>query len=131
MKIENTNIENTRETTTKKEEKRRKKSKEKKRKLATSKGKNYLQESLMACQALQYGKPKYINELLRDFHLDTSMTLRHSVYRHRLNEPRCNLNIGFRAFASRAPRLYNKLPEDLKNSEAADFLEGFENSLIH
>ncbi len=54
----------------------------------------------MAYQALQFGTPKYINELLRDFHLDTPKIL---------NQPILSLNIGFRAFASCPPILYNKL----------------------
>ena len=45
------------------------------------------------------------------------MTLRHSDVLHRLNEPRCNYELGFRAFKNCAPRLYNKLPESVKNSE--------------
>ena len=44
------------------------------------------------------------------------MFLRHSADPHRLDEPRSNLEIGSRAFASCAPRLYNRLPEDVKNS---------------
>ncbi len=36
----------------------------------------------MTYEDLQFKKPKYINDLLSGFHLDTSMTLRHSVDRH-------------------------------------------------
>ncbi|XP_068240806.1 uncharacterized protein [Palaemon carinicauda] len=72
---------------------------------------------LMTYQALHFERPKYMNNLLSAFHLDTSMILRHSVDRHRLIEPRCNSDIGFRAFATCAPRLYNMLPENIKNSE--------------
>ncbi len=67
----------------------------------------------MTYQALQFQKPKYITYLLSGFHLDRSMTLRHSVECHRLNESRYNLDIVFRAFATCAPRLYNKLPENI------------------
>ena len=72
---------------------------------------------VMTYQALNCGKPKYIRELLDDFSVNTEMTLRHSDVLHRLNEPRCNYELGFRAFKNCAPRLYNKLPESVKNSE--------------
>ncbi len=81
------------------------------------KARNVYKICLMTSQALQFEKLKYINDLLKSFHLDTSMTLRHNVDRHRLNEPRCNLDISFRAFAACAPRLCNKLPENIKNNE--------------
>ena len=71
----------------------------------------------MTNQALNYGKPKYIRDLLDDFSVNTEMALRHSNVLHRLNEPRCNYEFGFRAFKNCAPRLYNKLPESVKNSD--------------
>ena len=71
---------------------------------------------VMTYQALTSERPRYIRELLRGFHLHTSMFLRHSADPHRLDEPRSNFEIGSRAFASCAPRLYNRLPEDVKNS---------------
>ena len=71
---------------------------------------------VMTYQALTSERPRYIRELLRGFHLHTPMFLRHSADPHRLDEPRSNLEIGSRAFASCAPRLYNRLPEDVKNS---------------
>ena len=55
--------------------------------------------------------------MLEDFSLVTDMILRHNNVLHRLNEPRCNSELGFRAFEKSAPRLYNKLPENVKNSE--------------
>ena len=71
----------------------------------------------MTHQALNFEKPQYIRDLLENFHVDTEMTLRHSNVLHRLNEPRCNFVFGFRAFEKSAPRLYNKLPENVKNNE--------------
>ena len=71
---------------------------------------------VLTYQALKFGKPEYIRHLLEDFHVDTTLVLRHSAECHRLNEPRCNLKLGFRAFEKSAPRLYNKLPEHVKSS---------------
>ena len=34
-----------------------------------------------------------------------------------LEEPRPNLHLGFRAFERSAPRLFNRLPHEIKNSE--------------
>ena len=42
------------------------------------------------------------------------MDVRHSHDVHRLNEPRARTNLGTRAFSHCAPRLYNKLPNNLK-----------------
>lgn len=71
---------------------------------------------VMVYQALNPGKPKYMRDLLVDFQVDTSMTLRHGNMLHQLNEPRCNHEFGFRAFEKSAPRLYNKLPINVKDS---------------
>ena len=50
------------------------------------------------------------------------MELRHDTDIHRLLEPRSNFDIGFRAFERCAPRLYNKLPSDIKECfETSDF----------
>ncbi len=72
---------------------------------------------VMTYQAMNLKKPQYIRDLLEDFKVNTNLTLRHSNVRHRLNEPRCNYELGFRAFEKSAPRLYNKLPENVKISE--------------
>ena len=72
---------------------------------------------VMTYQAIKFEKPKYMRELLRGFQLQTSMFLRHSADPHRLDEPRSNLEIGTRGFMRCAPRLYNRLPEDIKSSE--------------
>ncbi|XP_076031803.1 uncharacterized protein LOC143019719 [Oratosquilla oratoria] len=78
---------------------------------------------VMAYQALNSGRPKYIRDLLEDFHIDSDMLLRHSVMPHRLHEPRYNLEIGFRAFENCAPRLYNKLPLNLKMAENVEIFK--------
>lgn len=78
---------------------------------------------VMAYQALNFGKPEYIRALLEDFHIDTDMILRHGTVIHRLNEPRYNLELGFRAFEKSVPRLYNKLPETIKCSNTIDIFK--------
>ena len=75
---------------------------------------------VLTFQALRFGKPNYMRELLKDFQPETTMTLRHSVEQYRLEEPRCNLQVGFRSFEKSAPRLFNRLPEDVKASENTD-----------
>ena len=45
------------------------------------------------------------------------MTLRHGNVLYRLNEPWRNFEFGFKAFKKSAPRLYNKLLENVKSSE--------------
>lgn len=52
-----------------------------------------------------------------DFHVDTSLVLRHGDDQRRLVEARSNTNLGFRAFARCAPWLYNRLPVCIKDSE--------------
>ena len=73
---------------------------------------------LLAYKALKFGEPKYLVELLtpqsRDILSDSDP--------HLLSEPRA---VGERSFADRsfsftAPRLYNRLPSELKNLESVD-----------
>ena len=71
---------------------------------------------LLTFQAVKYNKPSYLREVLRNFQPDTNMDLRHGADPYRLDEPRCNLQLGFRAFQNSAPRLYNRLPLDVKDS---------------
>lgn len=66
-------------------------------------------------QALKLGKPGYIQATLRSFSVNTNLTLRHATDEHRLNEPRYNTQLAFRAYEKCAPRLYNKLPIEIKN----------------
>ena len=76
--------------------------------------------AVMSHQALHSGKPEHINNMLKKFHQDTAMELRHDADPHRLLEPRSNSNMGFRAFERCAPRIYNKLPSDVKNCAKLD-----------
>ena len=71
---------------------------------------------VLSFQALKFGKPKYIRDMLKDFQPGTISVLRHSDHQFRLDEPRCNMEIGFRAFQISVPRLINKLPNDIKSS---------------
>ena len=72
---------------------------------------------LLTYKALKFGEPKYLYEYLVPFELETSVTVRHASDRHRLFEPRTNRCSGERSFQYSAPRLYNKLPMEIKDSE--------------
>ena len=64
--------------------------------------------------ALNKDKPKYLREKLTLFNTGLEVRIRHSYEVHRLTEPRARTNLGARAFSNCAPRLYNKLPNQLK-----------------
>ena len=66
--------------------------------------------------ALNEGVPKYLKEYLVSFSIDSKMVLRHSADKHRLHEPRAKLELGKRAYEYAAPRLYNSLPNNVKES---------------
>ena len=68
-------------------------------------------------QALKSGRPRYIRELLTDFHVDANVTLRHSAEEYRLEEPRFHTETGRKAFSRNAPRLYNSLPLSIKQAD--------------
>ena len=70
----------------------------------------------MTYLALNTDRPRYLKDYLMPFSVATDVILRHSMDRHRLLEPRANLELGMRAFENSAPRLYNKLPQDIKES---------------
>lgn len=70
-------------------------------------------------QALKSGRPRYIKELLINFHVDTNVTLRHNAEEYRLAEPRFNTKTGRKAFSRNAPCLYNLLPNSIKQAENA------------
>ena len=63
--------------------------------------------------ALRSGKPTYLRNKLHTFEVP-GVLVRHSYETLRLDEPRANKNIGTRAFAHCAPRVFNSLPEELK-----------------
>ena len=72
---------------------------------------------ILTYKALKFGEPKYLNEYLVPFRLETSVTVRHSNDRHRLFEPITNRSSGERSFQYNASSLYNKLPVEIKDSE--------------
>lgn len=74
-------------------------------------------QCVMTYQALKFGKPLYMRNMLKEFEVDTTITLRHSVEIHRLNEPRYQREAGRRAFSRSASRLYNQLPQRIKMQE--------------
>lgn len=74
-------------------------------------------QCVMVYQALKFGKPEYMINLLAAFQVDSNITLRHSVELHRLREPRYHRESGRRAFDRSAPKLYNRLPEWIKMAE--------------
>ena len=71
---------------------------------------------LMTYKTITSGLPKYLNDYLKPFKLETSMTLRHATEQFRFLEPRSNKKISDRAFVNCAPRLFNKLPSEVKES---------------
>ena len=75
---------------------------------------------VLVYQALRTGKPGYIRNMLSDFRPDTTVSLRHSNDPYRLEEPRSRTNTGSRAFARSAPRVFNRLPLDVKHSPDCD-----------
>ena len=69
-------------------------------------------------QALKTQEPRYLKKKLHKYHIpEDFVQTRHSTDQHRLDEPRANSGMGARAFAHSAPRLYNKLPTNIKESE--------------
>ena len=66
--------------------------------------------------AVNEGVPKYLKEHLVSFSINSEIVLRHSADKHRLLEPRANLELGKRAYEYAAPRLYNSLPNSVKES---------------
>ena len=71
---------------------------------------------VLTYQALKTGKPEYLKTMLRHYEVATNMVIRHAADEYRLNEPRCNSEIGARAFMYSAPRLFNALPIQIKTS---------------
>ena len=71
---------------------------------------------VLTYQALGSGKPLYMRNMLKNFRPDTMVSLRHSDDPYRLEEPRSRTSIGTRAFERSAPRVFNRLPLDVKQS---------------
>ena len=70
---------------------------------------------LLVYKALKYNEPKYLRNYLSFFRPETNVTVRHASELYRLFEPRTSCKLGERAFVHCAPRLFNKLPPDMKN----------------
>ena len=69
---------------------------------------------LLVYKVLRYDEPTYLRIHLNKLRLDTNVTIRHTSDMHRLFEPRANCKRGERTFRYSAPRLYNKLPPEMK-----------------
>ena len=69
---------------------------------------------VMVYQVIKHGKTDYTRKLLVDFQPGTVVIFRRSDVPFMLEEQRCNLQLGFRAFKISAPRLYNHLPKYIK-----------------
>ena len=72
---------------------------------------------LMVFKTMKFGEPTYLRANLASFGLETNVTVRHANDAHRLFEPRTNRNIGERAFKYHAPRLYNRLPLEMRQMQ--------------
>ena len=69
---------------------------------------------VMVYQTIKHGNPGYIRQLLNEHRPGTTVLLRSSDDPFMLEEPRCNLQMGFRAFKTSAPRIFNRLPRKIK-----------------
>ena len=72
---------------------------------------------LLTYKVLKHNEPTYLKNHLVSFNLETNVNVRHASDRHRLFEPRTNSKFGESAFKYCAPRLYNKLPSEMKEIE--------------
>ncbi|XP_068250862.1 uncharacterized protein [Palaemon carinicauda] len=75
---------------------------------------------VLTYQALKFEKPSYMRNMLKSFRPDTVVSLRHSDDPYRLEELRSRTNVGTRAFERSAPRIFNKLPLEVKQSLNCD-----------
>ena len=66
--------------------------------------------------ALKTNEPDYLRKKLHKYVLPETQT-RHASNQHRLDQPTAKSKLGERAFSHSAPRLYNKLPDHIKESE--------------
>ena len=67
-------------------------------------------------QAIITGKPAYLRDevTIRQPSRELGTNTRLDTDGRKLVEPRCISNVGFRAFKSAAPRLYNTLPREIR-----------------
>ena len=70
---------------------------------------------LLVYKALRYNEPKYLRDCLSFYRPETNVTIRHASEPYRLFEPRTNSKFGEKAFEHCAPRLYNRLPPEIRN----------------
>ena len=70
---------------------------------------------LLTYKALKYNEPKYLRKMLNRYDPGTNLTTRLADEIDRLHEPRTNTIYGERAFSYCAPRLFNKLPTEIRN----------------
>ena len=70
---------------------------------------------LLIYKVLKYSEPKYLRDCLEFFRPETNVVVRHASETYRLSEPRTNCKFGERAFEHSAPRLYNKIPLEMKD----------------
>ena len=66
-------------------------------------------------KALNNNEPKYLRNMLEISEQRTNVTTRQGNEVNRLHEPRTNCNHGERAFSYYAPRLFNKLPLEIRS----------------
>ena len=67
-------------------------------------------------QALITGRPPYLRELLHEMQPDEGINTRRTTSEFTHHEPRYSSNIGLRAFSSAVPKLYNKLPLNIRKA---------------
>ena len=66
-------------------------------------------------KALNYNEPKYLRNMLKIYEQRANVTTRQASEINRLHEPRTNCIYGERAFSYCAPRMYNKIPLEIRN----------------
>ena len=87
---------------------------------------------LLTYKAVKYGQPSYLANLLKKQEPTTTMGLRNYSI-DRLDEPMISRSVGIkRCFSYSAPRLYNNLPENVRNADnIAIFKERLKTYLFH
>ena len=73
---------------------------------------------VLTFNAISTGKPKYFKKMLENPNVRSDVRIGHVRDHHRLYEPRYNKNIGKRSFKNCAPRLYNRLPSEIKDAKS-------------
>lgn len=77
----------------------------------------------MVYTVLKTNKPDYLKLKLEMYQNELTVETRESADCDQLNEPRCSLDLGTRAFSYIVPRLYNKLPNTVKQSDTIDIFK--------